>query len=121
MQAPTFVEERDFLDIFYPVLVEWINLTTKVPLHQYQDRIELQIVDLEYDIMINRFSVCLSDGVHWVKARVDRNMNWVLNRKVVKMFEIIHVTKTDGHPRTFNFELVSIIYIIVIIYLNICY
>ena len=53
MQAPTFVEERDFLDIFYPVLVEWINLTTKVPLHQYQDRIELQIVDLEYDIMIN--------------------------------------------------------------------
>ena len=45
--------------------------------------------------------------VHWVKSRLDRNLNWIFNHGHVKIFEIIQIELTDGHPRTFNLELVS--------------
>ena len=107
MQSPVFVNESETLDILYPVFVEWVNLIAKMPLHEFASGIEVQIIDYSYDIMINRFTLSISDGVHWVKSRLDRNLNWLFNHGHVRIFEIIQIELTDGHPRTFNLELVS--------------
>ena len=94
-------------EILTPFLCEWINDPNQVPLHVFDQDIEVQLSKITYEAIFNRFKVDISDGRHIITATVDSKMNHMLVHRRVDVYDIIVVKEARGHPANFSFELVS--------------
>ena len=63
-----FILEIEDLEVFENFIVEWVNHDHVVPLHQYRPDIEVQILDITYDIMLNQYRVTISDSYYSLVA-----------------------------------------------------
>ena len=96
---PNMLENGTFdHEILTPFLCEWINDPNQVPLHVFDQDIEVQLSKISYEAIYNRFKVDISDGRHIITATVHRR---------VDVYDIIVVKEARGHPANFSFELVS--------------
>ena len=68
-----------------------------ITLHEYQPDIEVQVIDIKYDIMVNQFKVTISDSYHSLVATLDREMNFKINHKKIEIYEIIQIKQTSSH------------------------
>ena len=63
-----FILEIEDLEVFENFIVEWVNHDPVVPLHQYRPDIEVQILDITYDIVLNQYRVTISDSYYSLVA-----------------------------------------------------
>ena len=98
------LEPFNFLE---PCFADWINHPDKPLLHVHSPSCELQVTDITYCMMLNQFTLIVSDGAHLLFTKLDRKNNWKINSKDVIIFDIITVKEATGHPANFSFELVS--------------
>ena len=68
------------MSILEPVIAGWIEDPLQQTLSDFRDCIEMQIIRLQYDIIINQFSVQISDGLHFINAKLDRSLNIKVNK-----------------------------------------
>ena len=115
-----FILEIEDLEVFENFIVEWVNHDPVVHLHQYRPDIEVQILDITYDIMLNQFRVTISDSYYSLVATLDRSMNFAINHKMIEVFDIVRIKQTSGHPSRFSFHLVSFTNHCFILYLYYC-
>ena len=116
-----FILEIEDLEVFENFIVEWVNHDPVVPLHQYRSDIEVQILDITYDIMLNQFKVTISDSYYSLVATLDRSMNFSINHKMIEVCDIVRIKRTSGHPSRFSFHLVSYKNHCFILYLYLCF
>ena len=94
-------------DILTPFVCEWINHPKQVPLHVFDQDKEVQISNITYEAIYNKFKVDISDGRHVITATVDLKMHHMFVHRRVDVYDIIVVKEARGHPANFSFELVS--------------
>ena len=100
-------QEVEDLEIFENFIVDWVNHDPVITLDEYQPDIEVQVIDIKYDIMVNQFKVTISDSYHSLVATLDRELNIKINHKKIEIYDIIKIKQTSGHPSNFSFHLVS--------------
>ena len=96
------------MEVLEPVIANWIETTTLMALHQMATCVQVQIIDIRYDIMLNRFDVQISDGHHFVTVQLDQKLNRLINSKTIQIFDIIDVIQSVGHPAKFSVVLVRV-------------
>ena len=95
------------MSILEPVIAGWIEDPLQQTLSDFRDCIEMQIIRLQYDIIINQFSVQISDGLHFINAKLDRSLNIKVNEGLLDHCDIVKIEKSLGHPASFSVDLVS--------------
>ena len=105
---PQFHDSQyESFNFLMPCFADWINHPEKPLLHVHSPGCELQVIDITYCMILNMFSITVSDGVHVLVAKLDRLLNWKINQKEIQIFDIIIVKEATGHPANFSFGLVG--------------
>ena len=85
------------------IIVVWVNHDPVNTLHKYQPDIEVQVIDIKYNIMVNQFKVTISDSYHSLVATLDREINFKINHKKIEIYDIIQIKKHLVILQIFNF------------------
>ena len=94
------------MDILEPIIADWMESEELKTISDYRDHVELQIIDIKLTDTSKNFSVYVSDGLHYIEAMIDRKLKNDFITETIDVFDIVHVSKSTGHPANDNFILV---------------
>ena len=94
------------MDILEPIIADWLESEELETISDYRDHVELQIIDIKLTDTSKNFSVYVSDGLHYIDAVIDRKLKNDFITETIDVFDIVHVSKSTGHPANDNFILV---------------
>ena len=102
------------MEVLEPVMAHWIESDLQVPLHEVSSCVQVQIIDIDFeieiesDIIVNKCFVKISDGLHFLTAKLDCNLNTLVTNGLIDVYDIIEVKNSTGHPARFSVELVRL-------------
>ena len=94
------------MDILEPIIVDWMESDELKTISDYREHVELQIIDIKLNDTSKNLSVYVSDGLHYIDALIDRKLKNDFITETIDVFDIVHVSKSTGHPANDNFILV---------------
>ena len=94
------------MDILEPIVADWMESEELKTISDYREHVELQIIDIKLNDTSKNFSVYVSDGLHYIDAMIDRKLKNDFITETIDVFDIVHVSKSTGHPANDNFILV---------------
>ena len=94
------------MDILEPIVADWMESEEMKTISDYRDHVELQIIDIKLTDTSKNFSVYVSDGLHYIEAMIDRKLKNDFITETIDVFDIVHVSKSNGHPANDNLILV---------------
>ena len=97
-----------------PFICQWINNPLMLTLHLFHPLLVVQIVNISFNPLHHIYDVELSDGVHSIPAMVDLYSKCYVDFSFedVDVYDFIVVKESDGHPATYDFRLVSILWLV---------
>ena len=111
---PTFIQSFEEEKMMEPVICQWINNPLMLTMHLFHPLLVVQIVNISFNPLQHIYEVEISDGTHSIPATVDLNSNCYVDFSFedVDVYDFIVVKESGGHPATFDFRLVSILWLV---------
>ena len=93
------------MEILEPIVAEWMEDDKFRTLCEFHKVVQMQIVDIVFDNIKDFYNVSLSDGFHFVNAKLDECMNNDFKTERIDVYDIVHIIRSKGHAAHGNLEL----------------
>ena len=110
-------EEFPDYEILFPCIAEWADHTPRKSLYTVDASVvQVQIIDIEFEIEFDeeakaywcRNILSLSDGLHFVKTNLSKELNYMIDKKDLEIYDIIQVNESNWNKNSLTLELVKI-------------
>ena len=110
-------------EILFPCIAEWVDHSPRKPLQTVDASVvQVQIIDIKFEIEFDEEAkvywcmniLSLSDGLHFVKTNLSRELNYMVDEKHLEIYDIIQVNKSTWNKNS----LTSLTLELVKVYMN---